>query len=644
MRAMLKVRYQSQEIAVPEGGSARDLANKLHLNGPGQSLAVSINGVLKDLTYPLRDRDQVELLHFDRAEGKQVFWHTSAHLLAQAVLRLWPGALPTIGPPIKDGFYYDFANLTISEEDFPKIEKEIKRILSENLAPELHLFKDKKEAIRAFEKNPYKREIIEEFPEESVITAYRQGDFFDLCRGPHLPHLGKIKAFKLLKTSGAYWRGDSKKAMLTRIYGISFPDREKMRQHLLMLEEIKKRDHRIIGARLDLFSFREEAPGMPFFHPKGVTIWDCLLDFWKMIHLQNGYQIIKTPQMMTKELWILSGHWEHYRDNMFTSLVAEEREFAIKPMNCPGCMLYYKTGVHSYRQLPLRIAELGHVHRREPSGAISGLFRVQAFHQDDAHLFMKPDQIQDEVLRVLGLVKYVYETFGLSYTFDLSTRPKNSIGTDLDWLVGTQSLQKALEMAGVTYRIHPEDGAFYGPKIDLNVHDALGRKWQCGTVQLDMALPKRFGLEYKDADGVLKQPVMIHRAIFGSIERFLAILIEHFAGKFPLWMSPRPVRVIPVANTHQIYARTIAREVSATGLSSDVDASGDSVGKKVRKAQLEQVNYVLMVGDSELAHQTVTLRTRNNVVHGEIQRDVFLKNITIEYKERHLVSPYQEGA
>ncbi len=641
---MVKIRYQKKEISLPSGATAQDLADTLHLNDPSHSLAVLINGLLKDLACPLCDRDEVELLHFDTSQGQEVFWHTSAHVLAQAVVRLWPDALPTIGPPIKDGFYYDFANLTISEEDFPKIEKEIKRILSEKLSLQRHLFKNKKEAMQAFEKNPYKQEIIEEFPKESIITAYRQGDFFDLCRGPHLPHLGKIKAFKLLKTSGAYWRGDSKKTMLTRIYGISFPNREKMQQHLLMLAEIKKRDHRLIGATLDFFSFQEEAPGMPFFHPKGLFIWDSLLDFWKEIHLNNDYQMIKTPQMMTKELWVLSGHWEHYRDNMFTSPVSEEREFAIKPMNCPGCMLYYKKYAHSYRQFPLRIAELGLVHRREFSGALSGLFRVQAFHQDDAHLFMKPDQIQDEVLHVLSLVKSTYQTFGLSYTFDLSTRPKNSIGSDLDWLIGTQSLEKALTIAGVSYRVHPEDGAFYGPKIDLNVHDALGRKWQCGTVQLDMALPKRFGLEYKDSDGVLKQPVMIHRAIFGSIERFFAILIEHFAGKFPLWMSPLPIRVIPVSHTHQPYAKKITQKVFTAGFRSDLDASGESVGKKVRKAQIEQVNYVLMVGDSELANQTVTLRTRNGVVHGEIPIDTFLKKITIEYKERHLVSPYQEGA
>ena len=638
---MPKIRYEKKEIDLPSGASAKDLAEKLALNAPDQSLVASINGKLRDLSEKLSDQDLVELVHFDQLEGKETFWHTSAHVLAQAVVRLWPEALPTIGPPIKDGFYYDFANLSLSEEDFPRIEKEIKKIISGNFKPRLHFFKSKEEAFKAFEGNPYKKEIIEGFEQESQITAYEQGDFFDLCRGPHLPNLGKIKAFKLLKTSGAYWRGDSDKEMLTRIYGISFPDRAQMQAYLFMLEEAKKRDHRCVGPRLDLFSFKEEAPGMPFFHPKGVTIWDHLFDFWKEVHLKNGYQIIKTPQMMTKELWTTSGHWEHYRENMFTCKVSKEREFAIKPMNCPGCMLYYKTHTQSYRQFPLRVAEFGHVHRREPSGALNGLFRVQSFHQDDAHLFMKPDQIEDEVLNLLYLVKSIYETFGLSYTFEISTRPKKSIGTDADWEIATQSLQKALETAQVPYQINEGDGAFYGPKIDLNVQDVLKRQWQCGTIQLDMALPERFDLTYKDADGTLKRPVMIHRAIFGSIERFLAILIEHLGGKFPLWMSPLPIRLIPIAKTHLPYVEKIKKQIDAAHFDCDIDASEESMGKKVRRAQLSQINYVLTVGDREREKQTVNLRVRDSLVYGEIRLDHFLKKIGIEYKERDLVSPYR---
>ena len=638
---MPKIGYEKKEIDLPPGATGKDLAEKLALNGPDQSLVASINGKLKDLSEKLCDQDSVKLVHFDQPEGKETFWHTSAHVLAQAVVHLWPEALPTIGPPIKEGFYYDFANLTLSEEDFPRIEKEIKKIISGNSKPRLHFFKSKEEALKAFENNPYKKEIIEGFEEGSVITAYEQGDFFDLCRGPHLPNLGKIKAFKLLKTSGAYWRGDSDKEMLTRIYGISFPDREQMQAHLFMLEEAKKRDHRFVGSRLDLFSFKEEAPGMPFFHPKGVAIWDHLFDFWKEVHLKNGYQIIKTPQMMTRELWTTSGHWEHYRENMFTSKVSKEREFAIKPMNCPGCMLYYKTHTQSYRQFPLKIAEFGHVHRREPSGALNGLFRVQSFHQDDAHLFMKPDQIEDEVLNVLHLVKSIYETFGLTYTFEISTRPKKSIGTDADWEIATQSLQKALETAQVPYQINEGDGAFYGPKIDLNVQDVLKRQWQCGTIQLDMALPERFDLTYKDADGTLKRPVMIHRAIFGSIERFLAILIEHLAGKFPLWMSPLPIRLIPIAKTHLPYVEKIKKQIDAARFACDIDASEESMGKKVRRAQLSQINYVLTAGDREWERQTVNLRVRDSLVYGEIRLDDFLKKIGIEYKERRLVSPYR---
>lgn len=639
---MPKIQYEKEEIDLPEGATGKDLAETLNLRGPEQSVAVSVNGKTMDLTHPLEEGDEVKLYHFEDDEGKEVFWHTSAHVLAQAVLRLWPDALPTIGPPIEKGFYYDFANLHISEEDLPKIEKEIKKILSENLKPELHHFKDKAEALQTFGANPYKKELIEGFEEGSAITAYRQGEFFDLCRGPHLPNLGKIKAMKLLKTSGAYWRGDKTKEMLTRIYGISFPDREKMKQYLFMLEEAKKRDHRIIGSKLDLFSFKEEAPAMPFFHPNGMAIWERLLTFWRESHLEAGYQIIQTPQLLTKELWEVSGHWEHYWENMFTSQVSEEREYAIKPMNCPGCMLYYKTHSHSYREFPLRIAEFGHVHRKEPSGALNGLFRVQSFHQDDAHLFMKPDQIQEEILSVLDFVKMVYETFGLKYTFELSTRPEKSIGTDADWEVATQGLQKALDKTGLPYKINEGDGAFYGPKIDLHVHDALGRAWQCGTIQLDMSLPERFDLQYKDSDGELKQPIMIHRAIFGSIERFLGILIEHFAGKFPFWMSPLPIRLIPVAETHVAYSEGVAAQIRKAGFSCDVDHSAESLGKRVRGAQLLQINYMLTVGDKEVENQTIALRTRDNVVHGEIQLSDFLKNIETEYKERRLTSLYQE--
>ena len=643
---MITVAYGKQDdlkaVRLPCDATVALLAETLALTDPSLALAGSVNDILVDLSHPLKEGDRVDLLRFDDPRGRELFWHTSAHVLAQAVLRLWPDAKPTIGPPIEEGFYYDFADLILSEEDFPKIEEEVKRILAEDFRPVRHEFADRQEALRAFGDNLYKRELIEEFEEGSVITAYGQGEFFDLCRGPHLPRLGKIKAFKLLKTSGAYWRGDSSGPVLTRIYAISFPSKELMKKHLAMLEEAKRRDHRLLGARLNLFSFHPEAPAMPFFHPRGMTIWDALVAFWREIHGREGYEIIKTPQLLTKDLWIVSGHWEHYHEHMFLSYISETKQMAVKPMNCPGCMLYYKTASHSYREFPLRIAELGHVHRRESSGASNGLFRVRAFHQDDAHLFMTPDMIGEEIGTLLRLVRTVYERFGLEYRFELSTRPEKSIGTDRDWEVATAGLKAALDAHGKPYSTNEGDGAFYGPKIDLHVRDVLGRGWQCGTVQLDMALPERFGLEYKDRDGVLKRPVMIHRAVFGSLERFLAILIEHFAGKFPLWMSPEPVRMLPVSDTHLPYAKKVARRIEERGIACTVDDAHESLGKKIRKAQLEQVNYMLTVGDNEVRRETISLRTRNNRVHGEIKLGDFSEVIEREYGERRLASPYEE--
>jgi len=503
------------------------------------------------------------------------------------------------------------------------------------------------------EQTPLKKELIEGLPPESEITAYRQGEFFDLCRGPHLPNLGKIKAFKLLKTSGSYWRGSADNEALTRIYGISFPSREELKNFLYILEESKKRDHRIIGSKLNLFSFKEEAPGMPFIHPNGMRIWESLTTFWRTLHYQTNYQIIQTPQLMTRELWEQSGHWKHYRENMFSTSIdyhedqkttpdKEERLFAIKPMNCPGCMLYYKSHSHSYREFPLRIAEFGHVHRREPSGALNGMFRVQSFHQDDAHIFMRPDQIKKEILHVLELSDLIYKTFGLTYTLELSTRPKKSIGTNEEWEIATKGLQDALDTWDHPYKINEGDGAFYGPKIDLHIHDALGRAWQCGTIQLDMALPERFSLEYKDADGKLKRPVMIHRAIFGSMERFFGILVEHFAGKFPLWLSPHPIRIIPVAEAHTAYAEKVSGEMKKAGFWCDLDDSSESVGKKIRTSQLQQINYMLTVGDKEVENQTIALRTRDNVVHGEMKLSDFLTQVTKEYRDRSLLSPFEK--
>ncbi len=624
-------------IELSEGSTAQDLVNRLHAH---DTLGVAVNGKNVDFSHSLRDGDQVSLWNFDHPEGREIFWHTSAHVLAQAILRIWPDAQPTIGPPIENGFYYDFANLHLSDADFERIETEIQSILSANYPSQREVIPSKQEALHLFAHNPYKCELIRELGEETTLTLYRQGEFYDLCRGPHLPHVGKIKAFKVLKTAGAYWRGDSSNPMLTRVYAISYPNRQLLKAYLQQLEEAKKRDHKILGPKLDLFSLKEEAPGMPFIHPKGLLIWNQLLAYLRECLNRHGYIEIKTPTMMTRELWEVSGHWHNYRQNMFTSHI-EERDFAIKPMNCPGCMLYYKSHTHSYRELPLRVAEIGNVHRYEPSGSLSGLFRVRSFHQDDAHLFMKPEDIQGEIASVLALADEMYSTFGLSYRLELSTRPEtNTIGTDAEWEIATAGLKSALDQSGRPYRINEGDGAFYGPKIDLHIQDAIHRSWQCGTLQLDMALPEKFALEYTAQDGSHPRPVMIHRALFGSIERFLGILIEHYAGKFPLWLSPLQIRILTIADRHVPYAQQLVEQFKADGFHTELDDSHESVGKKVRNAQLAQANYILTVGDQECEHRTFNLRTRDNVVHGEVRMEDFLPLLKEERAGRLLTSPY----
>lgn len=635
----VKLKGQSP-LEISSGSTAKDLADKLNLKGPHQALGASINGITVDLSHPLQEGDEVILWNFEDPEGKEIFWHTSAHVLAQAILRIFPHAKPTIGPPIENGFYYDFADLTLSDTDFERIEKEIQTIIDQNYISKRETFSSKDEARQAFAHNPYKLELIDSFDNKNLLTGYRQGEFFDLCRGPHLYNLGKIKAFKVMKTAGAYWRGDANNEMLTRIYAISFPDRKQLKDYLQQLEEAKKRDHKILGPKLGLFSLKEEAPGMPFIHPKGLIIWNQLVAYLRECLNRNEYIEIKTPTMMTRELWEISGHWSNYRQNMFISQI-ENRDFAIKPMNCPGCMLFYKSNIHSYRELPLRVAEIGNVHRYEPSGSLSGLFRVRSFHQDDAHIFMKPSDIQREILNVLNLADEIYSSFGLSYHLELSTRPeKNTIGTDEEWEVATVGLKGALDQTGREYRINEGDGAFYGPKIDFHIRDAINRTWQCGTIQLDMALPDKFGLEYTAEDGTRKRPVMIHRAIFGSIERFLGILIEHFSGRFPLWLSPLQVRLINVADRHIPYAQEVLIKLKAAGLHADLDDASESVSKKVRNAQLAQANYILTIGDKETESQTANLRTRDNVVHGEVEVEAFIQKIDQERKSRSLASPY----
>jgi threonyl-tRNA synthetase len=617
-----------------------ELAKKTGKTSPNQALAMQVNGKTVDLSTTITPKDKVKFINFSQKEGRDIFWHSSAHILAQAVCRLHPKAKPTIGPSIEKGFYYDFADLSISDEDFKKIEKEAKKIISENIKPVRIVFKNKKEALAEFKGNPFKEEMINALPDGEEISAYRQGDFIDLCRGPHLPSTSKIKAFKILKTSGAYWRADKNNVMLTRIYGISFPDKKELQDYLHLIEEAKKRDHKVLGTKLELFSLKEEAPGMPFIYPKGMYIWEKLLWFIRDC-LKDDYQEIKTPALLNQKLWETSGHWFHYKENMYTVDV-EEQEFAIKPMNCPGCMLYYASSVHSYKELPLRISEIGQVHRHEMSGSLHGLFRVRCFHQDDAHVFMQKEDIKDEIIKILQLAEKLYMTFGLPYKLELSTRPEKSktIGSDNDWEIATKGLQDALDDWGQSYTINEGDGAFYGPKIDLHIRDALGRFWQCGTIQLDMSLPEKFKLEYVDDTGKRIRPIMIHRAMFGSLERFFGVLIEHFAGAFPLWISPRAVRIINVADRHLDFAKEVQKKLKVLNIPIDIDFSNESVSKKIRNAQLLKINYMLTIGDKEVENSTVSLRTRDNIVHGEINIDSFIKKLEIEIEQKSLMSPY----
>ena len=621
---------EKQEL--PDGISVVELSRKLKKSLKGSALAAKINGALKDITTQLKDGDTVQVLTFEDDEGKEIFWHSSAHLMAQAIVKLFPEAQPTIGPAIENGFYYDFANLAISENDFSKIEEEMKAIVQQRLQPERIEFDSTEEALSNFGENPFKKEMIEQL--EEGLSAYRQGDFIDLCRGPHIPHTGIVQAFKILKTSGAYWRADAEKEQLTRVYGISFPDKKKLSAYLRFLEEAEKRDHRTLGKQQHLFSFHPEAPGMPFFHPNGLVVWDELMKFWEECHSAAGYKSIKTPIMLTQDLWEQSGHWDNYRENIYLTEI-DDKNYAIKPMNCPGGMLYYKEDQYSYRQFPLRVAEIGLVHRHELSGALSGLFRVRCFHQDDAHIFMTADHVPGEIKGVLDLVETMYSQFGLEYRLELSTRPEKSIGTDEQWELATSSLANALDQGGFEYDMNEGDGAFYGPKIDIHIKDAIGRSWQCGTIQLDMMMPDRFDLSYIAPDGSKQRPIMIHRVIYGAIERFFGILVEHFTGKFPLWLSPIQVRILPVADDHQNYAKQLNQQFKESGLRCEVDISSESVSKKVRQAQLDQVNYILVVGDREIESETVTVRAANKVLGSKGVQEV-IDALLEEYQSRSL--------
>ena len=563
--------------------------------------------------------------------------HTASHVLAQAVKRLYPDTKLAIGPAIDDGFYYDFDREGgFTPEDLEKLEAEMTRIVKENL-PVKPFVLPRAEAIKFMEEKgePYKVELIEDLPEEETISFYQQGEFVDLCAGPHIMYTKGVKAFKLTSIAGAYWRGSEKNKMLTRIYGTAFANKTDLESYLTMMEEAKKRDHRKLGKELGLFMFAEEGPGFPFFLPKGMTLKNTLIDYWREIHYRDGYQEVSTPIILSRKLWENSGHGDHYKDNMYTTVIDEE-DYAVKPMNCPGGMLVYKNQPHSYRDLPLKVGELGLVHRHEKSGQLHGLMRVRCFTQDDAHIFMRDDQIEDQIKGVTKLINEVYTQFGFEYFVELSTRPDDSMGSDKDWKMATNGLKKALEDMGLDYIVNEGDGAFYGPKIDFHLRDSLGRTWQCGTIQLDFQMPQRFDLEYTAEDGSKKRPIMIHRVCFGSIERFIGILIEHFAGKFPVWLAPVQVKVIPVSEKSMDYATGVYEKLKAAGIRTELDHKDEKVGYKIRQAQLEKVPYMLVLGEKEAAEGAITVRSRDKGDLGAAGLDAFIEDIKkmIETKER----------
>ena len=614
------------------GEAVKQLSNSL----AKKVLAANVNGELTDLREELVDGSEVAFLTFEEDGGKHTLRHTASHILAQAVKRLWPEAKLAIGPAIDKGFYYDIdMEHTLTPEDLGKIEKEMSRIVKENL-PITKSVMSRQEAIEFFKsKNEdYKVELIEDLPEDAVISCYAQGDFIDLCAGPHVASTGKVKAFKLQSIAGAYWRGDEKNKMLQRIYGTAFEKKEELDAYLHLLEEAAKRDHRKLGKELGLFVIKEEGPGFPFFLPKGMALRNELENFWREVHHDFEYDEIRTPIILNKQLWETSGHWEHYRENMYTTIIDDE-EYAIKPMNCPGGILVYQNEMHSYRDLPLRYAELGLVHRHELSGALHGLFRVRAFTQDDAHVFMLPEQMQSELMKVIELFDRIYSQFGLKYHVELSTKPDNAMGDDAIWEAATEALRNAIEAKGIDYVINPGDGAFYGPKLDYHIEDSLGRTWQCGTIQLDMNLPERFQIEYVGEDGQKHRPIMIHRACFGSMERFIGILTEHYAGAFPTWMAPVQVKVLPISEKHVEYANQLAKQMRHDYVRVEVDDRNEKIGYKIRQAQMEKVPYMLVVGDKEMEDNSVNVRKHGGDELGTVPFDEFFNSIKIEIKERN---------
>jgi len=618
-----------------EGTTAMEVAESISAGLARAALAAEVDGQVVDLFTPLEKDCTLNLLTFDTDGGKHALRHTASHILAQAVKRLYPGVKLAIGPAIENGFYYDFdTEKPFTPEDLEKIEAEMAKIVKEDLKLERFTL-PREEAIEfVLEKGEtYKAELIRDLPEDAVISFYRQGEFTDLCAGPHVPSTGRVKAFKLTSIAGAYWRGNEKNKMLQRIYGTAFLKKSDLDEYLFRLEEAKKRDHRKLGRELDLFDIMEEGPGFPFFLPKGMVLRNELENFWREEHRKNGYQEIKTPVILNKDLWLRSGHWDHYKENMYTVQI-DEADFAIKPMNCPGGMLVFKRKLHSYRDLPQRMGELGLVHRHELSGALHGLMRVRCFTQDDAHIFMTPEQIQDEVINVINLIDKFYSIFGFKYHVELSTRPEKSMGSDEDWERATTALKGALEHKGLPYKINEGDGAFYGPKIDFHLEDSIGRTWQCGTIQLDMQMPERFDLYYIGPDGEKHRPVMIHRVVFGSIERFIAILTEHFAGAFPVWISPVQVKIIGILDKHTPYVKEVQEKLESFGIRTETDVRNEKIGLKIREARLEKVPYMLVVGDKEMESGQVAVRSRKEGELGAMALDEFIKKILDEIETK----------
>ncbi len=635
---MAKVTVQlpdGNERQFEEGMTWKEVAKEISNSLGKKAVVAKVDGIRTDLDFEVRDGVQVEFFTLEDDEGLRALRHTASHIMAQAILRLWPETKLAIGPAIDNGFYYDMdTEHVFTPEDFPLIEKEMAKIVKENL-PLTHREISREDALARFRESGdiYKVELIEDLPEDAVITLYSQGEFTDLCAGGHVATTGKVKAFKLMSVAGAYWRGDEKNKMLQRLYGTAFPKQEELDEYLFMLAEAERRDHRKLGKELDLFSFQPEGPGFPFFHPKGMILRNELLDFSRKLHKEYDYEEIQTPIILNQSLWKQSGHWEHYRDNMYFTKIDDE-DYAVKPMNCPGGILYFRNDIRSYRDLPIRIAEVGLVHRHELSGALHGLFRVRCFTQDDAHLYTLPNQIKEEILTTLEIFDRIYNTFGLNYHVELSTRPDDSMGDDELWELSTQVLRDAIEASGVEYRINEGDGAFYGPKLDFHIKDSLGRTWQCGTIQVDMQMPERFDITYIGEDGEKHRPVMIHRAGFGSIERFIGILIEHYAGKFPLWLAPVQMKIIPVSERHLDYAKKVAAQCKAEDIRVEVDTRNEKLGYKIRGAQMEKVPYMVILGDKEEEAGTISVRTRDGEEHNGLDIATFMADLHEEIKER----------